>query len=1090
MNENYPVFLSKIATGEDQFEGGSQTNLAEVISKVIKEDKLEKKVLGLEGEWGAGKTNLIKIIQNKLGGDYHTFIFDAWGSQEDLTRKSFLEQLINELFEIGYLTDSDRWKDLKNRLLSTTSTTHTQKFPLIKRHVLILSLSLLLLTILLGTYEYIGQHFDFINNVYFGFWKPILWIYLLPFIIFQWGARIARSEYREERRRNAEEDLINQETQWETIGKLFYWFNGNDINSEEIQNIIEDDPSVKQFREYFRKIEEDIKENGKLILVFDNLDRLEEDKLKSLWSSIHTFFAEDNKSFESWVIIPYDREKLSTHLNSGYHGFIGKTFSLNFRVTPPVVRQWEQFLISKFNDAFSKKLITAEEREFVVKLFDILTPTPIITPRWVVNYINNLVASYKIWQQEIESENLKFRYIVLFVLTKEDIVQSPHESILDRKYLGSADTFFRDDADLDTSISMITFGVKKELADEVLLDRQLKTALRTGNLEIINASLKHVAFQKYFLRANMAVQLNEKYKSLAKILDTVKDEFSQTMMKTFWEEFGKGILLIDSQFEVFNENHKAILLNTKKSTGIKLLTQFIDGLIIKLDSNELQEKYFNQIKLIDEFLKLKKIKINVFQLVSEVNFASETYLKFLKESKEEYSKYEINCPEDELVNFFFSENGDLNVDEVSDNLDELNILKEDFDFVKITDNIKNRIKAISHTETDNLIKYLNVLNTLLDKPIKLNLTPQFYAQLSSTKIVSNESYIDAFCIAISDFDTAFRNSPNFQRSLKSLPEDLLQQVSSKIENYISYGDFVQLLSTNSSAGSQVSLKYIVYELTGKSDSLNLIDINWALKNFENISNKIFNNEEDILKKFIERLNEHSDSFNTEIKEVSSEFFEFFKLENLKLVDLTIEKALKFYESLSKEEIYESFQSQNKEFEIFAALIKYNHLNKFTNAFYSAYDDFIKGIANGEKEIPDVNIWDSLINLLDKRKLRSTFTIVRDILFNQRGEITDDELYFLEKGLIKYGNLDKKPESATLKILIPLIESDGNFENVFLERLDECVQIINLSKEHKDSAISELQLKYDSRKFNDNTQMKRLVQIFELKENIESSDEEE
>ena len=100
MNENYPVFLSKIATGEDKFEGESQTNLARVISKVIIEDKLEKKVLGLEGEWGAGKTNLIKIIQNKLGDDYHTFIFDAWGSQEDLTRKSFLEQLINELFEI------------------------------------------------------------------------------------------------------------------------------------------------------------------------------------------------------------------------------------------------------------------------------------------------------------------------------------------------------------------------------------------------------------------------------------------------------------------------------------------------------------------------------------------------------------------------------------------------------------------------------------------------------------------------------------------------------------------------------------------------------------------------------------------------------------------------------------------------------------------------------------------------------------------------------------------------------------------------------------------------------------------------------
>ena len=107
MNTEYPKFLSKIAKGEDKIEGEAQDSLAKVIAKIIKKDDLEKKVIGLEGDWGSGKSNLIKIIQSKLGEEYHTFIFDAWGSQEDLTRKSFLEQLLNELFNQEFLTSAD-----------------------------------------------------------------------------------------------------------------------------------------------------------------------------------------------------------------------------------------------------------------------------------------------------------------------------------------------------------------------------------------------------------------------------------------------------------------------------------------------------------------------------------------------------------------------------------------------------------------------------------------------------------------------------------------------------------------------------------------------------------------------------------------------------------------------------------------------------------------------------------------------------------------------------------------------------------------------------------------------------------------------
>ncbi|WP_106795131.1 AAA family ATPase [Aquimarina sp. Aq78] len=118
MTENtFPKFLSSKPTGEDKFAGGSHKKTAKIISETIRKESLEKRVIGLEGEWGSGKSNVIKIIQDELGKEYYTFIFDSWGNQEDLTRKSFLEQLISQLFKNNFLKDSKKWLKLENQLL-------------------------------------------------------------------------------------------------------------------------------------------------------------------------------------------------------------------------------------------------------------------------------------------------------------------------------------------------------------------------------------------------------------------------------------------------------------------------------------------------------------------------------------------------------------------------------------------------------------------------------------------------------------------------------------------------------------------------------------------------------------------------------------------------------------------------------------------------------------------------------------------------------------------------------------------------------------------------------------------------------------
>ena len=93
---HYPQYLSNKPGGEDLFDGKSQERLAKAIANHINAMDTAKKpvvsrLLGLEGKWGSGKSNVIGLLRKELSEKYTFFCFDAWGNQEDLQRRSILE---------------------------------------------------------------------------------------------------------------------------------------------------------------------------------------------------------------------------------------------------------------------------------------------------------------------------------------------------------------------------------------------------------------------------------------------------------------------------------------------------------------------------------------------------------------------------------------------------------------------------------------------------------------------------------------------------------------------------------------------------------------------------------------------------------------------------------------------------------------------------------------------------------------------------------------------------------------------------------------------------------------------------------------
>jgi hypothetical protein len=1083
-NKKYPVFLSGKPTGIDKFAGGSHKKTAKIITETIKAELLEKRVIGLEGEWGSGKSNVIKIIEDELGNEYYTFVFDSWGNQEDLTRKSFLEQLIGQLFKNEFLTDAKKWEKLESELLSKSSRIHKQKFPKTKSYWVLLTLSILFLAGLSSFYDNVLiLNNDIIPSKYFGsFWKPVLSVYAFPVFLLLWSLYLGSKDYFKQRSDNSKKEKIKQESKWDTLGKVFYWFSGQEIDTEELENILEDEPSVKKFREYFSKIEEDIKTNNKkLVIVFDNIDRLEDEKIKSLWSSIHTFFAEDKDSVESWIIIPYDKGKLNNCFDG--NGFIEKTFAINFRVTPPVVTEWESFLSESIDSAFGNKIIREIEKEYVTKLFDILIEASTIKPRQVINYVNDLVAQYLQWEEEVKSGEIKLRYLALFILTKDEISKKPNEIILSRSYLKTAISQFDNLAELDESIAAITFGVEKKLANEVLLFRELQTIFREGDSSKLDDFSNHAAFDNYFYKAYSSLELPDKINGLVNILGSASSFLSEQRISQYWNDFAKKILVIDNQFDKFNDNHKAILINSSVSLSKKVLLKLIDTLRSSINSEKqiTQNFYYEQLIEIESFhAENEDIKIDLIKLLKPVSFNSMPFIDLVSELKDEYGKYKISCDNDELVGSFFEDENEENIDleKVVSNLYELVIINEDYELSKLTKKIKDDLEELAYNEKEELKKYIKVIKKLNTKPIKLKLSNSFYSQLSLARIDEDDIYIDALSIAISNFDDAIPHQ-NFKNALSGLTEEIIEKVSKQLEGYIDYGNILDLISKKSVAYSYESLKQIAIKITANGSGKSKLLINKVLENYTLIVQNVFNDDDEQEDIFIRRLNNWSSRYeDMDGSKVDEKLYKKLNMQELDLIKKITKTSIDYFNTLNKQDIIDGFVNKDKTFALIDSLIDNNLIKEFSDNFYSAIDDYLKSIAREEHSIPNSIFWNKLINLLDARRLKSTYTHIREIFFNERGEIGEEEIYFFEKGLIAHGNLDKKPDESTLKVILPMIESDKCFDS-FLNNKEKLLSIIN-SSEHKETAISELQIRFNSKDYTNNDTMKEIARSLKLK----------
>ena len=99
---NHYKYISKAPCGEDLFVGQAHQKTAEQIAQKILGAK-KSLMIGIEGSWGSGKSNLITMIEKELHKKDESkaakaifFNYDAWGHQNDMPRRAMLEELTSK----------------------------------------------------------------------------------------------------------------------------------------------------------------------------------------------------------------------------------------------------------------------------------------------------------------------------------------------------------------------------------------------------------------------------------------------------------------------------------------------------------------------------------------------------------------------------------------------------------------------------------------------------------------------------------------------------------------------------------------------------------------------------------------------------------------------------------------------------------------------------------------------------------------------------------------------------------------------------------------------------------------------------------
>ena len=984
---NHYKYISKAPCGEDLFVGQAHQKTAEQIAQKILGAK-KSLMIGIEGSWGSGKSNLITMIEKELHKKDESkaakaifFNYDAWGHQNDMPRRAMLEELTSKIVQATQaLKEGKRedWEGRKEKLLAKRKKTSTKTIPKISMGVLVFAL----MTAATPIFSELGKIGP---EKWFPWWN--IAVPTLPLIsgLIYVIIKYIRSDVRAPNAFCNELLAIYQERVKENV-------------THEV--IFSEEPSSTQFRKWMKELDEGLQTH--LVLVFDNMDRLPASKVQEFWAAIHSFFSEE-KYEHIRVIIPFDRK----HIISAFRGedggdkrcygndFIDKTFDVVYRVAPPTLSNWKGYLSNQWKEAFGGGL---SPEHSITQIYDLLTESK--TPREIIAFINDCVTTSETCSASIPDE-----YIALFIIGKHKISESPEKELLELSFLKPL-AYKYDNDDTRKYLSALYYQLPPDEALEIVYTDQLRRELELGESPLLG-KLINLSILPNLLENAIASVTNVENATLA--FAQVEKESSKRIPYNFWKQLSQKAPEENGRLKYYQIEllkHDSEEQSTKRLRAI-IQSSYTQAYNLTSDSSRFinAPQFYNDISLLRTCLK-EYPNLNPIPLLHETKTTPDLFVSFVSRAKNTYGEYKISCPMEEvdeyLSQMLFAE------------LEELDFVRhlpkeEKAKLCSFWQALRDKINVARNTEEATILLRqwvdLGMRDTSSDREPLMSdsLIQSLYEDEDKCPFLEH----CLICIYISRGKA--RTIPAMEDILREENEELSKEIAQYIQIFVTYED---LLLMHSEMGEYPLYRGIVRTLITNKLGKHL-SVEKVLPQYKEISQTIKVSEAELLTEW----NHYPKNGITEetTQRIPVEFFsEDTKAQHLELVSHCKQVAVEDLRSIELVDWKDHFLDRSHEYLLLIA-IKCDCPNA-----YEAFKQTITTELSEQEIILSDETYEELDSLFGGQSKRwgSALQTARDRYSEMGRNITPDLFLRYGTDLIKQGDLPQKPNA--IPTLLPTV----------------------------------------------------------------------
>ncbi|WP_431824262.1 P-loop NTPase fold protein [Burkholderia sp. F1] len=382
-----PQLLADIPAGKNAIQGPHH-RIAATIATLIRSCRGGQSIR-LDGDWGVGKSTVVRLLAHEFESqqanppgagdpDVVVFEYDAWVHTGDPLRRAFFEALVAKLRgrwipQLQSPDDTDEWTQriefLAKRLKKTSKRSELVFKEDDQTIITLLLCAGLVAPLLYSTISSLAQGKGFFTSV-------------------AWAAVLGFGAYK----------LLRPLT-----GRTLSLFLRRQPDSETVTVTEAGEPTSLEFQNAFfallgAVLGDPARPNRKLVIVVDNLDRVDAAEVQATWALLRSFL--DNPTFRKepwydrlWLLVPMARpDRVNPDSARDKDNALEKVFQVRFTVPDMTRHFWRSFFEDRMDAAFER--LSRKSRNTVIDLYAEDLDANKLTPRAIIGYINSLVALY------------------------------------------------------------------------------------------------------------------------------------------------------------------------------------------------------------------------------------------------------------------------------------------------------------------------------------------------------------------------------------------------------------------------------------------------------------------------------------------------------------------------------------------------------------------------------------------------------------------------------------------------------------------------------------------------------------------------